>query len=535
MVMAFSFASTDENRTFIINFESLIVKNPHDQPRETTRWDLDAYVNEERVRLNPGGQLSSISTGKEIPLGIEKEILVPVNGTIRLFTLGIDEDEQGVNRNQTASELNDAEGIVDNIELSLGSENVGKVSTSINIQKLIRTISQQFNRLAGTENDPLGVITRVFDQRNNFGVGTHHDCSQMNRDLINFIEQQKTACDFILKYTIREIGSILTENNWTVIRGKSVISNPSVVSNGPGKYDVFAIGNDGVLWHRGYDYGWKGWEPLSTYSNIPGAFVPFNSTVGVSSIFTNRLDVFAKGSDQFIWHNWRDISEGQWQNEWIPLSTVRFNSEPSTFSTLPSALSLFAIDLSNTLCVNTLNPQTSTWIGWNAMKDSECTKLTPPTVRSDFRLPETCLSIECNLLRSLQGYTLAKPPILISTSQGRIDAFALLNNNEIWHGNFTRDKFNQWHFRTNETLGQGIISQVSVVSKSNAFVDLELYAQRADGTLFRIAYNGNHWSSWQPLGKVSDGPSVVYWQDPETYSIFTRDRGSLIYTLMGMQ
>src|SRR4051812_31410604 len=59
------------NRILIIDFESIIVNNPHIRKDLSPTWDMIAFVNNETVKLNNAGQLSSVSSCGEIPLGVE--------------------------------------------------------------------------------------------------------------------------------------------------------------------------------------------------------------------------------------------------------------------------------------------------------------------------------------------------------------------------------------------------------------------------------------------------------------------------------
>jgi hypothetical protein len=52
------------------------------------------------VKLNPSGEMSFIEVGKEIPLGVHHQVVIPENDSIRIFTVGFDED--GNDFNQTS-------------------------------------------------------------------------------------------------------------------------------------------------------------------------------------------------------------------------------------------------------------------------------------------------------------------------------------------------------------------------------------------------------------------------------------------------
>ena len=99
--------------------------------------------------------------------------------------------------------------------------------------------------------------------------------------------------------------------------GGIFISEPSIVSWGPGRYDVFGIGTDGALYHKYFSGGsWSGsWENLggvliSAPTAVSVCITPPNSHHFAGYLLTytqwgaNRLDIFALGTDNAVWHKW---------------------------------------------------------------------------------------------------------------------------------------------------------------------------------------------------------------------------------------
>ncbi|HZG92446.1 MAG TPA: hypothetical protein VEZ42_19735 [Pseudonocardia sp.] len=76
--------------------------------------------------------------------------------------------------------------------------------------------------------------------------------------------------------------------------GGSVASQPAVVSWGPGRLDVFARGTDDRLWHRAFD-GARWWD----WTSLGGSL---RSAPAVASWSAGRLDVVVRGSDGALWH-----------------------------------------------------------------------------------------------------------------------------------------------------------------------------------------------------------------------------------------
>lgn len=78
--------------------------------------------------------------------------------------------------------------------------------------------------------------------------------------------------------------------------GGVIVSAPAVSSWAANRLDTFALGTDNALWHKWWDgTGWYGWESL-------GGMI-FSAPTAVSW-GPNRIDVFARGTDNAMWHKW---------------------------------------------------------------------------------------------------------------------------------------------------------------------------------------------------------------------------------------
>ncbi|KAI9048418.1 hypothetical protein LZ554_007254 [Drepanopeziza brunnea f. sp. 'monogermtubi'] len=89
--------------------------------------------------------------------------------------------------------------------------------------------------------------------------------------------------------------------------GGIFISEPSIVSWGPGRYDLFGIGIDGAMYHKYYANG--SWS--ASWENLGGVLISAPTAVSWGA---NRLDIFALGTDDAVWHKWWDGSAwGGWE------------------------------------------------------------------------------------------------------------------------------------------------------------------------------------------------------------------------------
>jgi hypothetical protein len=117
---------------------------------------------------------------------------------------------------------------------------IGIIQAKINVPNILASIFKPGDK----EDDSIGTVIKEFDKDDNFGIGTHSDCSEMTSPIINIEDGKTTACDFILRYTIRDENRTLSWNNWhqnswkAVPGNKSVVSDPSAISNGPGKFEA---------------------------------------------------------------------------------------------------------------------------------------------------------------------------------------------------------------------------------------------------------------------------------------------------------
>ncbi|KAL2072169.1 hypothetical protein VTL71DRAFT_11512 [Oculimacula yallundae] len=85
-------------------------------------------------------------------------------------------------------------------------------------------------------------------------------------------------------------------------------SEPSLVSWGPGRMDLFGVGSDVVLYHLYYDNGtWT-----REYDNLGGSFASAPTAISCQE---NRLDVFAVGVDGAVWlKSWDGSTWVEWKS-----------------------------------------------------------------------------------------------------------------------------------------------------------------------------------------------------------------------------
>lgn len=101
-------------------------------------------------------------------------------------------------------------------------------------------------------------------------------------------------------------------------------SRPSVAATADGRLYVFAVAGDGALWrisqavrHAGFGTEWSAWTtmgaPPGRHFGDPGPN-PGADTVAAAAAADGRLEVFAVADDGALWHIWQTAPNGPWSN-----------------------------------------------------------------------------------------------------------------------------------------------------------------------------------------------------------------------------
>lgn len=108
-----------------------------------------------------------------------------------------------------------------------------------------------------------------------------------------------------IDYEIRGRMSVRSDGVGWESLGGIITSDPAAVSWGPQRLDVFARGTDDALWHRWFDHGWHDWESLGGI---------LTSAPGVTAWGPGRLDVVVRGTDNACWHKWFENGWSDWES-----------------------------------------------------------------------------------------------------------------------------------------------------------------------------------------------------------------------------
>jgi len=239
--------------------------------------------------------------------------------------------------------------------------------------------------------------------------------------------------------------------------GGGFTSSPAASSWAANRLDVFARGLDNQMYHAGWNgTSWSGWEALGgSFTSAPAAV----------SWGPNRIDVFARGRDNALWHEaWTGSAWSGWQS----LGGV-LTEAPAVSSWAPGRLDVFARGTDNGLWHIAWTG--SAWSGWQGL-----------------------------------GGILTAAPGAVSWGPNRIDVFGRGTDAALWHIVWTGSAWSGW-----EGLGGGMTPSAPAPA-STAVNRLDVFIPGLDGRLYHRVWDGTAWSAFNGFGPPSVwhlGPATV--------------------------
>jgi hypothetical protein len=259
-------------------------------------------------------------------------------------------------------------------------------------------------------------------------------------------------------------------SGWESLQG-TLASAPEAASWGGGRLDVFARGTDGGLWHEWRDGGlWSRWEPL-------GGALPANADPGAVSWSPGRVDVFVKGSDSTLWHTWWDGS--RWIG-WESLGGV-LKSGPDVASWAPGRLDVFVRGTDDGLWHRWWDA--NGWSGWESL-----------------------------------GGTLGSDPGAVSWAEGRIDVFARSTTNQLLHRWFDGTRW------LSETLPASLLGAPDVAAPATG--RLEVFGLGSGNAVWGTAFVEGSWTPWHQVGGTATSDPSAVSSTAGTFDLFVRGTGS---------
>jgi len=241
----------------------------------------------------------------------------------------------------------------------------------------------------------------------------------------------------------------------------AALTGPAAASPGSGRLDLFyRSSRDGSLAHQWYLPG-----PLTTWTAAEPLGGTLTSQPAVASWAAGRYDVFARGTDNAVWH--KSFSGGTWSG-WQSLGGVA-SSSPAAAAWGAGTLDLFVRGTDNRLYTRHYSTAAG-WSGWSGL-----------------------------------GGALTSGPAVASWGAGRLDVFARGTDSAVWHKWFSGGKWSGW-----QSLGGRITGEPGAASTGTS--KLDLFARGTNNALYTRNYNVSRagWSAWTSLGgTVTSGPSAT--------------------------
>ncbi|MFF4029089.1 S8 family serine peptidase [Streptomyces sviceus] len=229
--------------------------------------------------------------------------------------------------------------------------------------------------------------------------------------------------------------------------------------NAVGRIEIFARGGDQAVWHKwqtALNNGWSGWESLGGWVDMV--------THGRNA--DGRLEIFARGADQAVWHMWQTAPNNGWSGweslgGWIDDLYVSQNND--------GRLEIFARGADQAVWHMWQTAPSNGWSGWESLGGWI-----------------DMISVDHN-------------------ADGRLEIFARGSDQAVWH---------KWQMAPGggwsgwESLG-GWIDRLTTAR--NADGRLEIFARGADGAVWHMWQTApsNGWSGWESLGGWIDMIKVV--------------------------
>lgn len=237
---------------------------------------------------------------------------------------------------------------------------------------------------------------------------------------------------------------------------------PAVVQNSDGRLEVFARGNDNAIYHKWETCVGCGW---SVWASLGGSFVN-DPAVGIN--YNGRLEVFARGSDDLVYHSYETCAGcGGWTS-WATFSNQLFGGNIAVGQDTDGRLEIFSLGFSDGQVYG--NYQVCVGCGWSGWY-------------------------------SLGGNFSGRAPTVIRNSDGRLEVFA---GSTIYH-KWQNCAGCGWSSGWASLGGQAINGVITAAVNSSGRVELFTNFRTASGTaIYHIWQNcascSTSWSGWNSLG-----------------------------------
>lgn len=293
--------------------------------------------------------------------------------------------------------------------------------------------------------------------------------------------------------------------------GGVITSSIAVGANADGRLEVFVRGTDGALWHQWQTAPSSG--PWSGWSSLGGGII---GTPAVGRNADGRLEVFARGLDGALWHTWQVAPNSGW-SDWSSLGGGIRN--PVVGHNSDGRMEVFVQGDDGAVWNIWQVAPNSTWSGWNSLGGVITTGI-GVAGNADGRLELFVRGTDGALWHQWQTAPSAGPwsgwasrgggilgtPAVGRNADGRLEVFVRGTDSSLWH---------IWQGSPNGTwdgwapLGGVLTSDLTVAN--NADGRLEVFGRGTDRALWHIWQTApnNGWGGWSTLSGGIDLPVVA--------------------------
>ena len=267
-------------------------------------------------------------------------------------------------------------------------------------------------------------------------------------------------------------------------------SEPAAVSWGPNRIDVFVRGTDNTLWHQWFDNGiWENGEPLD--APLDGVIT---SAPAAASEAEGQLSLFVRGSDNALW--FRRFAGGVWQN-WESLGGPPdgvATSAPAATSWGAGRLDVFVQSSGNGLWHRWFDG--GAWQGWESL-----------------------------------GVNVTFGPAAVSWGVGRLDVFVRRGNHALGHRSFDGGAWQGWG-SLGAPLGPlfgSLPSDVNPAATAWTVGRLDVFVRGSNNALWCKSFVSGAWQTWKSLGgSLTFGPAAASWGNSRL-DVFARGTDSALW------
>jgi hypothetical protein len=281
----------------------------------------------------------------------------------------------------------------------------------------------------------------------------------------------------------------------------------AVGRNADGRLDVFARGSDNALWHISESSpggGWSAWTSLGgQLTGAPDVAINTNGT----------LEVFVRGPGNALWHTWQYAAGGTWA-PWTSRGGV-ITTNPAVIPYSTGALVVWALGSNNGAYHIWQNTPHGPWSGW-ANDGGVFTSAPAPSLNEDGRQQAYAIGQDNQLYSRWQtelnggwsdnwaqmgGVTLMGDLSAVRDSSGRLHLFGLGSDNALWHirQNVPNGNWSSWRSLGGQFSGSPVIVKDRLDPHDGA---LHVIAQGTNGTFYESYESGPSLTDWTPFASL---------------------------------